>query len=121
MSKNHDKLRLARLEKGLTLQELSEEVGVTRQALSAYERGEYPPMPEVWEKLKKALDLKHTPKYYWGRVGKMGKPRMYKEGDVCYIEGCTNAPVCKGLCRKHYQRVRYHRIEYGFVPKIVEA
>jgi len=55
---NRNKLRKvkeARKRLGYTLRELEESVGVSRQALSAYERGEYPPRKEVWVKLKAVL------------------------------------------------------------------
>jgi transcriptional regulator with XRE-family HTH domain len=121
---NHKKLRKvkeARNRLGFTLRELEEVIGVSRQALSAYERGEYPPRQEVWKKLKKALKLKGTVESYWGRSASAGKARLYHEGDKCYVKGCDNAPISKGLCRKHYQLKRYHEKTHGVSPEITEA
>jgi DNA-binding XRE family transcriptional regulator len=115
------KVKAARRRLGLTLRTLQEKVGVSRQALSAYERGIYPPKDEVWEKLKEILRLKGTVEDYWGRTAHAGKAKMYHEGAECYIKGCHNAPVSKGLCRKHYQRIRYQRLTHGVIPEISEA
>jgi len=121
MKKKLTKVKEARKRLGLTLRDLEEKVGVSRQALSAYERGDYPPREEVWKKLKKVLKLKGKVEEYWGRVAHTGKARLYHEGSECYIKGCHIQPISQGLCRKHYQRIRYHRITHGIAPEISEA
>jgi len=101
-----NKLRDSRLHKGLTLRDLEERVGVSRQALSAYERGVYPPKVKVWDKLKKVLGLDGDVEDYWGRLPELGRKRKYYPGIKCKERGCGRVPVSKGMCTKHYQR--YH-------------
>lgn len=120
-NKRLKKIKEARKRLGYTLRDLEDKVGVSRQALSAYERGEYPPRDEVWKRLKKVLKLKGTVEKYWGRPASAGKARLYHEGDECYVDGCHRAPVSKGMCRKHYQLKRYHLKKNGVVPKITET
>lgn len=102
-----EKLKQARRKKGLTLRELAAKVGVSRQALSSYERGDYPPSESVWLKLKEILKLPGNPKDYWGRLAQGGRIRKYNEGDTCFIDGCDRIPISKGLCRRHYNQLRY--------------
>jgi DNA-binding XRE family transcriptional regulator len=101
-----EKLKQARRKKGLTLRDLAAKVGVSRQALSSYERGDYPPSEEIWKKLKEILNLPGMPKDYWGRLAQGGRIRKYNKGDTCFIEGCDLLPVSKGLCRRHYNQLR---------------
>ena len=121
MKKRLCKIKEARKKLGFTLRDLENEIGVSRQALSAYERGEYPPRTEVWEKLKALLKLNGKPEDYWGRIAHTGKAKLYHDGAECYINGCHNHPISMGLCRKHYQRIRYQRITHGVIPEISEA
>ena len=116
-------LRDARKKRGLTVRALADAVGVSRQAISSYEHGHYPPRSDVWKKLRKVLGIpkQQTVADYWGREAHIGKDRLYNAGDTCSIKGCKNAPVCLGYCRKHYQKVRYHKITHGTVPEIIEA
>jgi len=115
------KVKDSRKRLGFTLRDLEESIGVSRQALSAYERGEYPPRKDVWKKLKVLLKLKGKVEDYWGRIAHSGKAIKYHEGSECYIEGCHIHPISMGLCRKHYQRIRYQRITNGVIPEIIEA
>jgi DNA-binding XRE family transcriptional regulator len=121
MKKRLRKVKEARKRLGFTLRDLEEKIGVSRQALSAYERGEYPPRKDIWKKLKVLLKLKGKVEDYWGRVAHSGKARKYHEGSECYIKGCHTQPISMGLCRKHYQRIRYQRITHGVIPEISEA
>ena len=113
-------IKLARKRLEFTLRDLEEIIGVSRQALSAYERGTYPPREEVWEKLKKALKLSGDVVDYWGRNAHSGKAKKYYEGSECYIKGCHAKPISGGLCGKHYQRARYQRLTHGVIPEISE-
>jgi DNA-binding XRE family transcriptional regulator len=121
MKRKLKKVKEARRRLGLTLRDLEEKVGVSRQALSAYERGEYPPRKDIWKQLKKLLGLKGKVEDYWGREAHTGKARKYHDGSECYIKGCHIQPISMGLCRKHYQRIRYQRITHGVIPEISEA
>lgn len=121
MKRKLRKIKEARKRLGFTLRDLENKVGVSRQALSAYERGEYPPRKDVWKKLKAVLGLKGKVEDYWGRIAHSGKARKYDEGSECYIKGCHEKPISMGLCRKHYQRIRYQRITHGVIPEISEA
>ena len=53
-------LKQKRIEKGYTLSQLSEIVGVSEQSLSYYENGERRPAPEVAISLGKALGFDWT-------------------------------------------------------------
>lgn len=53
-------LKKIRLDKGMTLQQLSEVVGVSWQALAYYERKERTPRPEIAIKIGKALGFDWT-------------------------------------------------------------
>lgn len=50
------KLKLARIEKNLTQQELADLVGVTRQTVGLIEKGGYNPTLSLCIKISKALD-----------------------------------------------------------------
>ena len=50
------KLRLARVAKNLSQQELADEVGVTRQTIGLVEKGKYNPTLNLCIKIAKALD-----------------------------------------------------------------
>ena len=50
------KLRLARIEKNLTQQELAEIVDVTRQTIGLIEKGDYNPTLNLCIRIAKALD-----------------------------------------------------------------
>jgi transcriptional regulator with XRE-family HTH domain len=121
MKANVKDLRSARRRLGYTLRDLEKKVGVSRQALSAYERAKYPPREEVWERLKTVLKLDGTVTDYWGRTAQSGKVRKYADDAECYIKGCHEHPVSMGLCRKHYQRIRYQRMTHGTSPEIEET
>jgi len=112
-------LRDVRKKEGFTMRGLADAVGVSRQAISSYEHGEYPPREDVWKMLQKVLRIPkdQTVEDFWGREAHIGKDRLYEDDDKCSIKGCENAPVCLGYCRKHYQRVRYHQKQYGITPK----
>jgi putative transcriptional regulator len=50
------KMKLARIEKDLTQQELADLVGVTRQTIGLIEKGDYNPTLSLCIKISKALD-----------------------------------------------------------------
>jgi transcriptional regulator with XRE-family HTH domain len=101
------RLKQARTKKGLSLRDLAKKVGVSRQALSAYENGTYPPSTSVWERLKAVLKLTGEIVDYWGREAGGVRIKMYVDGTMCSAQGCTEIPVSKGLCRKHYNQANY--------------
>jgi transcriptional regulator with XRE-family HTH domain len=88
------------------IRELAAKIGVSRQALSDYENGKYPPTDEVFAKLKKALRLEGTVIDYFGRAGKKIKNQRYSMDSKCKIDGCDAIPVCKDMCMKHYCKHR---------------
>jgi len=50
------KLKLARVAKNLSQEELAEQIGVTRQTIGLIEKGKYNPTLNLCRKLAKALD-----------------------------------------------------------------
>ena len=108
MKRNLRAIRRARLVHGLTVRELAEKLGVSRQAVCDYEAGRYPPIPEVWEKLRRALSLAGSEADYFGRPGHRGAAKLYDENSICKIKGCDRPAIARGVCRKHYQRAWYH-------------
>jgi transcriptional regulator with XRE-family HTH domain len=50
-------LKNARLDKKMTQQEVADIVGISKQSISAFEKGTIKPKDEVLDKLKKALDI----------------------------------------------------------------
>lgn len=100
------KLKVARKEKKLTLRKLASLVGVSRQAILDYENLKYPPRPEVWEKLKTGLELPGEFSDYFDREYNGTRNKKYAEDDQCSVEGCTEKPVAKWLCRVHYIQAR---------------
>lgn len=57
------RLREARQARGYTAIALAEFLGVTRSAVSHYERGEQTPRPEIMRKIEDVLDL--PPQFFW--------------------------------------------------------
>lgn len=113
MVKNALKLFKAnRTARKLSYRALAKKVGVSYQAISDYEKGKYPPIPEVWRKLKKALALPGEAEDYWGAVGHVGRPPTYDDDSSCKEPGCKERPLAKGLCSKHYSRKRYAELAY---------
>lgn len=52
-----NRLKQLRLKKKISQQELADEIGVTRQAISLFEKGEREPKLETWIKLAKYFDV----------------------------------------------------------------
>jgi len=50
------KMKLARVEKGLSQEELAEHIGVTRQTIGLIEKGKYNPSLNLCISIAKALD-----------------------------------------------------------------
>jgi putative transcriptional regulator len=61
------KLRLARVEKSLTQQELADRVNVTRQTIGLIEKGGYNPTLNLCLRIAKALD-KTLDQLFWEEV-----------------------------------------------------
>ena len=55
-SQGNMKLKLARIEKNLTQQDLADQVNVTRQTIGLIEKGNYNPTLNLCIKIAKALD-----------------------------------------------------------------
>ena len=108
-TKKYLQLRAARTRLGLTLRDLEKKVGVSRQALSLYERGVHPPLEVHWLKIKQVLNLKGTVEEWWGRAAHIGMDVKYDENSTCKVEGCDEMPVAKGYCRRHYNQ-HSHRV-----------
>ena len=107
MSTRLEQFYKARRRKGYTYRSLAKVVGVSHEAISAYVHKKYPPRKDVWVRLKELLGLTGEVAEYWGREANNGRSKKYHEGDTCSIDNCVCTPVAKGLCRKHYQRLRY--------------
>jgi transcriptional regulator with XRE-family HTH domain len=92
------KHRLMRL---LGLRELALKVGISRQTLSDYERGLYPPTIEIFERLQKSLGLTGDIVEYFGR-----RPKATPQKKIpCCVKDCENKAYCKNMCRAHYERM----------------
>jgi len=81
-------------------------IGVSRTAILDYEKNKYPPNPEVWEKLKAILELPGEFSDYFDRENAGIGNKKYTEDSQCSVEGCTERPVAKWLCRAHYTQSR---------------
>jgi len=103
-----DILRRRRKELKLTLRELADIVGVSRQAVCDWEHGRFPPTGENWSALKKILGLPGNVEDYFGRKASIGRQPKYNENTKCIFMGCGERVVAKKMCRKHYQFLRYH-------------
>ena len=99
-------IKATRKKKALTLRKLASLVGVSRTAILDYENLKYPPNQEVWEKLKSILELPGEFSDYFDRKNLGPGNRKYTEDAQCKVEGCTEKPVAKWLCRKHYIQSR---------------
>ena len=55
--KHHNRIKKLRKEKGLTLKELGEKVGMRDNTLSQYENEKRNPNDEIWEKLAEFFDV----------------------------------------------------------------
>ncbi len=93
-------LRDHRKAKGLTVRALAEKVGVSRQAISDYERDKYMPSNAVFEKLHEVLELNSGNIFDF--FTKKTRKQRYDENSHCFVFGCKNKPMAKSLCRKHY-------------------
>lgn len=99
-------MKNARKEKKLTLRKLASLVGVSRQAILDFENKKYPPRPEVWKKLKFILELPGEFSAYFDRENAGTGNKKYTEDSQCSVAGCTEKPVAKWLCRRHYTQAR---------------
>ena len=75
MSLISDRIKQARVRKGLSLRDLQDRVGVSATALSKYERGLMKPGSDVLLRLAKALDV---------NVGYFFRPAIVKEIEPAY-------------------------------------
>jgi Zn-dependent peptidase ImmA (M78 family)/transcriptional regulator with XRE-family HTH domain len=66
------RLREARQARGYTAIALAELIGVTRSAVSHYEKGEQTPRPEIMRKIEEVLEL--PPQFFW-RIPERGRER----------------------------------------------
>ena len=64
-----NRIKKMRLEKKISQQKLADEIGVTRQAISLFEKGEREPKLETWIKLTKYFDV----------------PMDYLQGSMSYL------------------------------------
>ena len=64
-----NRIKKLRLEKKISQQKLADEIGVTRQAISLFEKGEREPKLETWIKLTKYFDV----------------PMDYLQGSMSYL------------------------------------
>lgn len=62
-----DRLKTIRLEKGLTMVQVAEKLGVSYPVYSQWERGKRTPKEDTIQRLAKALDV--SPDYLVGRTG----------------------------------------------------
>ena len=107
----HKQIKDRRKELKLSLRALAEKVGVTHQAISDWEKGIYPATREAFFVLREVLSLPGKYEDYFAREAAAGKPRKYHDHSQCKVEGCEDKPISRGMCRKHYQIDRYHRMK----------
>ena len=80
-------IAVARKEKGLTQFELAEEVGVSAEAVSKWEKGVYRPGPEKLERLESVLHLS-----YYDEEGAPRNARLFDEEHMsAFLKGKLNA------------------------------
>ncbi len=94
-------LRKHRLMRLFGIREMAAKIGISRQALSCYERGIYPPSVDVFERLKKALGLKGDFFEYFERTARSPVARRAKKR--CKARKCNDVAVCDGRCIDHYR------------------
>lgn len=110
---NHDKLKEARIARGLSLAKLSEKIGVTSQALSQYETGKCKPNPSVFLKIVEELDF---PISFYTDIS------MYDNEEMVYFR--SNKNITKKLKDACIARIgwvdrMYNMIDsYLTIPKI---
>lgn len=97
-------LKEERLTKKLSLRALASLVGVSRQAILAYEYGEYMPTLKTFKKIKEALNLSGDLFDYFDPNPKKLQNINYNPNAICKIENCDNPPKVKGFCRNHYHQ-----------------
>lgn len=96
----------------MSIREMAKKLGVSRQTWLNYESGKNPPPTELWEKIKKFLALQGSVEDYWGREQKDAGNQKYAEDAVCKVAGCSDKPVSKGYCARHYQRERMRAVRH---------
>lgn len=97
------KIRHARQEKGFTVAQLAQKIGVAHVTLSLYELGQSAPSERMFKKLKLALDLQGGYLDYFNELPqKQGRRRKYSNTDTCKWPGCKKQPRAKGYCYTHY-------------------
>lgn len=99
-------LKKARRIKKFTLRALGKVMNFSHEAIRNYENGLYPPRPEVWKKLKFILELPGEFSDYFDRENAGTGNKKYTEDSQCSVAGCTEKPVAKWLCRRHYTQAR---------------
>jgi Zn-dependent peptidase ImmA (M78 family)/transcriptional regulator with XRE-family HTH domain len=107
------RLREARLARGLTAIALADQLGVTRSAVSHYERGEQSPRPEVMRKIEKLLDL--PAQFFWRVPPKERKQILFWRS----ISAATKSARVRAQSRYAWleEIVRYLR-EYVNFPQV---
>ena len=71
MEKVKNRIKIARVEKGLTQEELAEKVGVTRQTIGLIEKEQYNPTIILCLRLSRVLD-KNLDQLFWMEVDDYG-------------------------------------------------
>lgn len=94
-------LKELRQAKGLSVRQLSNLIGVSRQTICHYEADKCMPPEDIWVKLVDALGLEGIKREDLFRPRRPS--RKYFEGkDKCSAPGCDKVPVSNGLCVNHY-------------------
>ena len=100
--KKYMTLKELRESRNLTIRELADKLGVSRQTVCHYEMDICQPPDSVWLKIIEIFRLKgkNTQKSKYFRKRKPVK--LYTNGDTCKVKGCEEKPTSKGYCAKHY-------------------
>jgi Zn-dependent peptidase ImmA (M78 family)/transcriptional regulator with XRE-family HTH domain len=106
------RLREARLARGLTAISLADQLGVTRSAVSHYERGEQSPRPEVMRRIEAVLDL--PAQFFWRVPAKERKRILFWRS----ISAATKTARVRAQSRYIWleEIVRYLREYVNFPP-----
>lgn len=97
-----NRIKDLRLEKGLSQRKLSDETGVSQQALSLYEKGERNPKIETWQKLANYFDVSVS--YLQGVSDIKNLNKILSNPDVTFRDWLNAATPDKTLDDDHKLR-----------------
>lgn len=85
-------LNAYRLQRGLSIAEFARRVGVSKQAMSRYDRGERIPRRDVMARIQVETGSRVKPGDFY-RIDAKG-PRASKRGKVDHVDSASKCPGC---------------------------